>query len=175
MPGFANLGRAVGVSAAARQQHTSIVKSDVVHHGELIVGLRLLKRPEEIIRRRHEQGAVPHRVLFVLVQRRSGVFLRNAVEPFNEGFDTGGESPEIQGRSKHNTIRCLDFGDKVVESVLLDTGFAVAAGVTAQAALHFVFEEGDHFHRVACGLGPLRKRGNKLGGVALGAAAALDD
>ena len=49
MPGFADLGRAVGVSAAARQQHTSIVKADVIHQSELVVGLGRLERPEKIV------------------------------------------------------------------------------------------------------------------------------
>lgn len=49
--GFADLGRAVGVPTAARQQHTSIVKADVVYQGELVVGLGLLECPEEIVRR----------------------------------------------------------------------------------------------------------------------------
>lgn len=35
--------------AAVRQRHTSIVKADVVHQSELVVGLGLLERPEEIV------------------------------------------------------------------------------------------------------------------------------
>ena len=43
------------------------------------------------------------------------------------------------------------------------------------ALVNYIGFHGDRFHGVARGFGALGKRGNKLGGVALGTAAALDD
>ena len=48
----ADPGPAVCVAAAAGQKHPFVPETDVVYHSELIVGYRLLKCPEEIIRRR---------------------------------------------------------------------------------------------------------------------------
>lgn len=43
----------VGVTAAASQQHPFVMETDVVDEGKLIIGYRLVKGPEEVIRRRH--------------------------------------------------------------------------------------------------------------------------
>ena len=50
MVGFVDLRFAVSISAAASQKHPAVMEADVVHNGKLVVGHRLLKGPEEIIR-----------------------------------------------------------------------------------------------------------------------------
>ena len=43
MAGFIDLRLAVGIPAAAYQQHSLVMKANIIHNGKLIVGYRLLK------------------------------------------------------------------------------------------------------------------------------------
>lgn len=94
--GFANLGWAIGVPAAARQRHPLAMKADGIHQGKLIVRPRLLEGPEKIIRRGHQQSAILHRTLFLAAQRRSGILLRDAVKSLNK-------MPSLGTRASRNT------------------------------------------------------------------------
>mgnify|MGYP006924226556 CR=1 FL=1 len=133
MGSFLDSRLSVGVAAPAGQKHPLVMKSDVMHQCELIIGNRLLKRPEEIIRRRHQKRAVLHRILLISPKRRVRIFLRNTVKPFDKCFDSGRECPEIQRGSKYDAIRRLDFWYQLVKGVLLNAGFPVAAGIAAKA------------------------------------------
>ena len=89
MRSLVDLRLSVGITAAASQQHPPVVEADVVDDGKPVIGYRLLKGPEEVVRRRHQQGAVLHGILLVASQRRVGIFLRDAVEPFDKRLDPG--------------------------------------------------------------------------------------
>ena len=97
---FINLRLTVSVPAAACQKHTLIMKANVVHNGELIVGYSLFKGPEEIVSRGHQQRGILDRIFFIPPQRRVRIFLRNAVEALYKCFQLGRDRPEQQWRGK---------------------------------------------------------------------------
>ena len=57
---FTNARRAVCLAAAARQQHASVGKADIIHQRKAVIAHRLLKRPEQIVRRRHQKLSLIH-------------------------------------------------------------------------------------------------------------------
>ena len=51
------------------KQHPLIRKPDIIYHCKLIIRNRLLKCPEEIVCRSHQQGTVLNRVFFIPAKR----------------------------------------------------------------------------------------------------------
>ena len=77
----------VGVTATASQEHSSVVEADIVDQRKLIVGHRLLKGPEKIVGRCHQQGAVLHWVPLIAAKGWFRILLGDAVKSLNERFD----------------------------------------------------------------------------------------
>ena len=85
--GLFNLGFAVGVPAAARQQHALVAEADVIHNSKPVVGRRLLEGPEKVVGGGHQQGAVVDGIALITTQRRIVIRLGNAVKPLDKGFE----------------------------------------------------------------------------------------
>lgn len=139
MLGFSYLGGAVGVAAAAGQERAFVVETDVVDQGIVIVGEGLLEGPEIIICGSHEQGAVVYGVLFIAAVGWILVFFCQAVEALDEGFESGGDGPKVQGGGKCDQVGFFYFGYELVEIIFLYAWFSIAAGVAACAAVYLEF------------------------------------
>ena len=100
MPGLFNLRFSIGISTTSGQQHSPVMKTDIIYQCESVIGDGLVKGPEKIISGCHQQSTVPDRVLFVF----------------------------------------FDLRDKVIKGILLYAGPPISAGITANAAIYFVFQ-----------------------------------
>ena len=150
---------------AARQQHASVGKADIIHQRKAVIAHRLLKRPEQIVRRRHQKGAVLLRVGLIAAPGRRGVRPGQAVKALDNGLHARAYRPEIKRRGKHQRIAPQNIRHKGGEIVFLHTGLAVAAGVAAQAAFDLSLEQGDLLHLVPSLLCSADKRVHQLGSV----------
>ena len=86
MSGFINLRLAVCITAAAGQKHPPVMEADVIDNGKLIVRYGLLKCPEKVVGRCHQQGAVPDGILLIPPQRGIRIFFRDTIKVLNERF-----------------------------------------------------------------------------------------
>ena len=172
---FINLRLTVGVPAAACQKHTLIMKANVVHSGELIVGYSLFKGPEEIVSRGHQQRGILDRIFFIPPQQRVRIFLRNAVEALYKCFQLGRDRPEQQWRGKDNAVCLFDFRDKLIEAVFLNTELAIPTGVAAKAAVHLKSVQGDDLHFMPGLHSALCKGVHQLPCISLRASTALNN
>ena len=92
--GLVNLRFSICGAASACEEHPFVVKSDVMNDCKPVVGYHLLIGPEIVVCGGHKQGRVFDGIFLVPAQGWMGIFLRNAIEPFNECFDLGGQRPE---------------------------------------------------------------------------------
>ena len=113
---FYNAGTPAGISAAACKQSSLIVETDVVHKSKIIVRYRLLKGPEKIIGRGHEQCTVLDGVFFISSKWGIIVLLGKAVEALNKGFQLRRYRPEIQRRRKNNAVCRLYLCHKLIKN-----------------------------------------------------------
>ena len=138
----------VRVPASSRKHHPPVLKPNIIYHCKLIIGNRLLKRPEEIICRSHKQRTVLNRIFFISAQWRVGIFLCDAVKPFNESLYPGWYRPEIQWWGKDDTVRLFYFGDNIVKCVFLHTWFPIPAGITAKTPFNFILYQRNGLNRM---------------------------
>ena len=175
MRGFPDARLPVGIAAASGQKHSFVMKTDIVDQREPVIGDGLLKGPEVIVRRGHQQGAVFFRIFLISSQRRIGILPGDAVEAFDKCLDSGGNGPEIQGRRENDTVRFHDFGNQPVERILLDTRFSVPAGIAAQTSVHRMLQQRNQLRLVAGLLHAFHELLHQLGSVSAGPSPALND